>query len=213
MAVKKTKSEMTANELLFCVRYVEMAQNGTRAYMSIYPNSGERAATTSSGRMLAKAGVRSEIARLTRAALKAGELSAEGVVRAMSWMADFDIGELSWKPGEADSLGRLAHVKVGPRPEQGIEGCPDDCSPHVGVYKPVHEMTERARKMIREVKFDSQGRKSFVLWSKESAQLNISKYHKLLVDRVEVANTISLADRIKAARHRALLAATKTRKS
>lgn len=202
MAVKKDKPPLSPREIAFCAEYVAQKRNGTRAYMAIFGTTNERSAATLAVRLLTKVDIALEIKRETERALKATHLSADQLLRDMSYMAEFEITELSWQPGEIDSAGLVAHVKT--TECEGAEGNPACARPHVGIYKPVHEMSERARKMIKAVKFDAQGRKHFELWSKESAQLNIAKYRKLLTDKVEVSGKLTLGERVKDARIRAM---------
>ncbi len=203
MAAKKTQQakdqKLTSRELAFCASYIALKQNGTRAYMAIYGTTNERTAAARASLLLTKHNIATEIARRVEAAIVAAHSSANVVVRNLSWLSDFDFADLIWQVGERDSAGRESHARVAAcSPEEG-EPC---ALPHVGAYKPIGEMHERARKMIKGVKYDNNGNKIYDLWSKDSAITNMAKYHKLLVDKVEISGQISLADRVKAARAR-----------
>lgn len=204
MAAKKPQQPpkikpLSPRELAFCARYVELKQNGTRAYMAAYGTTNEAAARANASRLIAKTNVRAEVDRLVLAGIKAAQSSADVVIRNMSWIQDFDFADLIWQPGEIDSAGRAAHVRVAAC-SPGEEGGDPCALPHVGAYKPIAEMHERARKMIKGVKYDNQGNKVYELWSKDSAITNMAKYHKLLTDKIELSGKVSLADRVKAAR-------------
>ncbi len=193
--------ELNAREVLFCAKYVELKLNGTRAYMVAFRSANERSASVMASRLLAKPSIIAEVRRVNEAILKASELSSMQVVRNMSDKTDFDYGELAWMPGERDMSNVEVHLLRQPNVCVGTEDAPCP-GPHVGTYKPLHELSPRARKMIKAIKYDAQGRKVYELWSKDVSEVNMAKYHKLLVDKVEVSGQVSLADRIKAARAR-----------
>lgn len=207
MAKQKKKVEpkkpraLNAREVYFCALYVELKMNGTRAYLAAFPGTSEGAAATAAYRLVRIPKIAEEIKRITAAALKASELSTAQLVRNMSDKADFRYSELAWMPGERDMNGVEVHLLRQPTVCTQTEEttCP---GPHVGTYKPLHELSDRATRMIKGVKYDSAGRKVYDLWSKDVSENHMAKFHKLLVDKVEVSGQISLADRIKAARAR-----------
>ena len=92
---RKNPNDLNDNERMFCARYISMGQNGTRAYMSVWPRCAEPTARVGATRLLAKPSVKAEIHCLTEAAIKAEHMSANEVIREMTRIASADLMELS----------------------------------------------------------------------------------------------------------------------
>lgn len=175
------KNGLTPKQQAFCVHYIAFGRNGTRAVQAAGWRCNANSAAVWASQLLRNPKVSEELARLTLAALKQAQVSADELLRELSWVASSNYADLIWAPGELDSHGQPTTV---------------------GRYKPVHELAERVQRCIKSIRFDAQGNRIVELWNKDMAMTNLAKYHKLLTDRIEVSGQISLADRIKAARAR-----------
>jgi len=168
---KKTAAERAAERRLalekrFAAIYFANGRNGMRAYMAIYPRSGEAAARAHAPAWVAKSSVQAEFKRLSEEAWDKEAMGAKEVLGRMARVARMDIRDFYWQPGELD---RNGHATV------------------EGQRKPLSELTDEQAECVKGFKYSNDGRIIQELYDKTAQWANIAKHLKLLNDKLEVS--------------------------
>lgn len=169
--------------------------NGTAAARRAGYNQAVTSLGTTAYGLLKKPEIQALIDKLSKESLKRAQATADRVVAEWANLGFSDIGTVVWMAGEEDSKGRKVHAEG--------DGCADECSgPHDGIIKALAEMSPAVRRTIKRYRFDDEGRPDIEFHEKTSYHTLLGKKHKLLTDKVEVTNRLSLAERLKKARAR-----------
>lgn len=158
-------------ELRFAALYMANGRNGTRAYMVLFPRSGEAAARAHAVAWVAKSNVQDEIAKLTNEAWKREHMSADEVLGRIARIAKQNIADYYWKPGELNRAGEETEV---------------------GRRKPLSELTEQQTECIKGFKFSATGLVIQEHYDKAAQLMNMAKHHKLMSDSLSVNLTMPL---------------------
>ncbi len=180
MAKKKTAAERAAERrtvlyMRFAAAYVSNGRNAAQAYLLIHPRVTAASAATLGGTMLRNVEVDAEIRRLTNEVWKREHMSADEVLGRMARIANQNIRDYYWQPGELNRAGEATTT---------------------GQRKPLSELTEAQTECIKGYKFSATGLVIQEHYDKTAQLSNIAKFHKLLSDNVNVNLTMSLEQMI-----------------
>ena len=176
------KKELTIRQRLFVAEYI-VDQNGTQAAIRAGYTDNEAAAAVHATRLLRKAKIRNEIDLRIGKLEKKCEITAEKVLKRLWRLANADLAQFY------DQNGNLKNVHDIPKAHRyalmGIEI--DEIWDGYGQDRTQTGETKKVK-----------------LADKIRALELLGKYLKLFTDKVEVSAKVSIADRMKAGRERAM---------
>jgi phage terminase small subunit len=176
----KRKDDLTPREIQFCLDYLR-DKNGTRAYMAAFKTKNANTAGVQSFRLLRKPKIAAFIDKELKRIEEDLGFSARDVLRKLWSITDFDLNKIR----------------------------NDD-----GSFKPHTEWPEGYGKLLLGVEvdelFDGDGRdkekvgetKKIKVEARTPALVALGRYFKLFTDKIEHSGTVSLADKMAAARKR-----------
>lgn len=179
---------LTELEERFCLKYFENGGTGYRAVLDAGYKQTEKAAATTSTRLLKKAEIQARLKELRLAQQKRVEVNADDILRELNRLGYSDLRRLLDDNGAVlppkewpDDIARaVASIKVREEFEDRQAYC-EDCG---------RKMHRVLTGYTKEVKF----------WNKNQALHDLGKHKKLFTDVVEVTDPIS--DRLRKARER-----------
>lgn len=171
----------------FCLSYIRLDGNGTRAYMSAYPRATPESARAEAVRVLAIPSVAGRLEYLRTIEFKREWMGAEEAQALLSRNARCDIGGLVWLPGEIDAAGNAITVS------------------RVGDRKMLHEMDPKFRQCIKAVRVKD-GEWFYQLRDGDKHLTSMAQHHKIIDSDVSVSVTIGFAEKLRAATEKRLKA-------